>query len=107
MNNLDLDKKLIQIKKVTEGKLQQLQIEANDLVVEMDNNLRELVRQSGFIWCEKCDGIGKIGRFDAGYMKRFGLPEWDGCPKCGGDGWGNKGRGYYCNVLDNEDEVES
>jgi DnaJ-class molecular chaperone len=43
--------------------------------------------------CLRCDGTGGVERMDSGYMRRFGLREWDGCPDCGGDGE-KKGKGF-------------
>lgn len=43
--------------------------------------------------CQYCQGQGAVLRMDAGYMRKFGLRDWDGCPRCGGDGE-KRGRGY-------------
>lgn len=51
-----------------------------DLRVYEDTHLKA----HGMKRCPDCDGTGAIQRLDAGYMRRFGLREWNGCEKCGG-----------------------
>jgi uncharacterized protein (TIGR02996 family) len=36
--------------------------------------------------CGTCQGTGAIERLDSGYMRRFGLRQWNGCKACGGEG---------------------
>lgn len=47
--------------------------------------IESFCKLQGVTVCPKCQGIGREMRLDAGYMRRFGLREWDGCPECGGD----------------------
>lgn len=74
--------------------LQKLQEQA-DLVLE---NLRAgeeaLFARYGKKRCPKCNGTGAIQRLDAGYMRRFGLREWNGCSNCGSTDQEERGRGY-------------
>lgn len=49
-----------------------------------DARIRELVIAAGKLICPDCRGHGEVQRLDAGYMRRFGLREWDGCNRCGG-----------------------
>lgn len=77
----------------TAEKLTHLQKQANQLIKNLEARLKSMVSARGFQWCTDCDGTGAIERLDSGYMKRFGLPEWDGCSACGGT-TNERGYGY-------------
>lgn len=65
-----------------------------DLVEECERRIKKAIEESGRKLCPTCHGHGAIQRLDAGYMRRFGLREWNGCPDCGGDGHEVKGKGF-------------
>ena len=88
-----LDETLRQMREQTAKTLAALQAQADRLVAESQADLRQLVADHGFAWCDACDGTGAVERPDAGHMRRFGLREWDGCRKCGG-GRETRGKGY-------------
>jgi hypothetical protein len=44
--------------------------------------------------CPDCAGTGAIEKMDAGYMRRFGLREWNGCERCGSTRRDQRGCGH-------------
>lgn len=74
--------------------LQALQEKANAVLARMEEEIDSIFSRNGVTRCPKCAGTGALERLDAGYMKKFGLQEWDGCKNCGGDGKEQRGRGY-------------
>jgi hypothetical protein len=75
--------------------------EKQRLIQEMENTYKDYEDQRDGIFlindvirCPKCDGFGKLERMDSGYMRKFGLREWDGCKTCGSTKPEEAGRGY-------------
>lgn len=64
-----------------------------DMLAHMESVVDLELRKHNKKRCGKCNGYGKIERLDSGYMKRFGMREWDGCSDCGGD-HEKSGRGF-------------
>lgn len=70
---------------------------ATEKLEEIHKSARELInsilKNNKKTRCPKCDGYGKIERLDSGYMRQFGLREWNGCTNCGGD-INKEGKGF-------------
>ncbi len=60
---------------------------------DVDWRITCLLKDSGRFKCPQCKGLGYVFRLDAGYMRRFGLRELDGCSTCGGE-QEKKGMGF-------------
>lgn len=90
---MSLDDELVSIRQRTKTLLERLETEAQRIVAEEEQALRRAMALDGFTWCTLCNGTGAIERLDSGYMRRFGLLEWEGCPECGGEGE-KRGKGY-------------
>jgi hypothetical protein len=56
--------------------------------------VKAAIEAVGKVVCSKCAGLGMRERIDSGYMRRFGLRDWDGCDACGGNGNDRRGRGW-------------
>jgi hypothetical protein len=87
----------------------QLEYKKKELTEEMERSYYEyedkrdkLFQSSGVIRCPKCQGFGKLERLDSGYMRKFGLREWDGCKTCGSTKPEEVGRGYILKVENKE-----
>jgi hypothetical protein len=71
-----------------------LQRQAEKVLAELDDDIDAILSRHGKKRCPKCDATGAVERLDSGHMRKFGLREWNGCDKCGGDGKEKRGRGY-------------
>lgn len=89
-----LDEKIEELQRATESRLDSLRRQAEDVVRGHRTLFDEILRSHGFSRCQKCDGTGAVERLDSGYMRRFGLREWDGCATCGSNSREERGRGY-------------
>jgi hypothetical protein len=98
-----LERQISRIRAESKKKVAALQEKVDRLVQENQevleaslDQIKSAIRRAGRKPCPDCGMTGALGRIDAGYMKRFGLPEWDGCITCGGEiGYpGKKGRGF-------------
>lgn len=87
------------------GQIERLRSNLEDFITKRQDEIEEqlaahrkkidaLYLEEGVYRCPQCNGHGATQRLDSGYMKKFGLREWDGCGRCGGDGNEIKGKGY-------------
>jgi len=90
----DLEKQMEKIRSECQELIHALEVKAQLTAEEAEKKLREAVARAGFHWCGNCNGTGAIERLDAGYMRRFGMREWNGCESCGGDGHEKRGKGF-------------
>lgn len=64
------------------------------IISKLDYHVDRIFKDNGKTRCLRCQGTGAVERLDSGYMRKFGLREWDGCESCGGDGNEVKGKGF-------------
>ncbi len=86
-------------REAVEALQKRLSQEAEQLLSQAETKADEMLAAAGRIRCVVCSGHGAVERMDSGYMRRFGLREWNGCQNCGGDGNEKRGKGFVGNVL--------
>lgn len=99
---MNIDDRLKDARLRAEKILQGLQMQAEETVAALGFEIDSILSHHGKNRCPKCAGTGAVERLDSGYMRRFGLREWNGCVNCGGDGNERRGRGYVDKQRSNE-----
>lgn len=91
---MGIDKELQRLLRRADKKLDSLRLESQKVVEQYEKDFDAILAKYGKTRCPMCSGTGAVARLDAGYMKRFGLREWNGCAVCGSANEEEKGRGY-------------
>ncbi len=94
MTDTELIQEIASIREWGNDEYTLLQKLARDLTAAIQEKVEKAITDSGKIICPQCNGFGKVQRLDSGIMQKFGLRDWDGCKKCGGDGSAVSGRGF-------------
>lgn len=101
-----LDANLRVVRESAVHKMREAEKTFKDRVLEVHEELFDkeegLFLQHHKVRCRLCDGTGAVERMDSGYMRRFGLREWDGCKACGGEA-DRRGRGYVARTEEEYD----
>jgi hypothetical protein len=94
MTDDDLAAKMADIRDRAEHDIDAIREMATSIREAEDRDVAMVISEAGRDVCPACRGFGAVERMDSGYMRRFGLREWDGCTRCGGNGGEIRGRGF-------------
>lgn len=94
MKNEDLFEILEKIRDKADAGIELLRRKSVEIVDKMQKEIDETIKINGKHKCLSCDGTGAVERLNSGYMRKFGLREWNGCLNCGGNGNDKRGFGF-------------
>lgn len=91
---MTLDERLQKLEEELAGKKKELADFLETFYRAYERKKDGLYKLYDAVRCPRCEGFGRLERMDSGYMKKFGLREWDGCKYCGSTKPEESGRGY-------------